>query len=144
MNPLKKKRERECERKSRCFLRWSEVFLTARLPRRGPVGRGAGQERGGSPDGTVRPSPELSPKGRATSRAGNPTVSLKAPQSAGVRAARSAPRGYLPRGPRVAGWPRPRIPTGGRGHRAPTSLGSGRCGGRGRFPLLLIFVPCFI
>lgn len=81
------------------------------------MGRGDGQERGGSPDGTVRPSPVLSQKGRATSGAGDPAVSLIStdPGSGGSSApAAGLPPARWPRVPGVAahphGGPRPPRP----------------------------------
>lgn len=64
------------------------------------MGRGAGQKRGGSLDGTVRPSPGLSQKGRAISGAGDPAVSLISPDPGGGGS--PAPAAGLP----PARWPR--------------------------------------
>lgn len=76
------------ERESPRFLRWSEVFLAARLPqlerdRRDRWGGEQGKSTAGTPTGAgqVRASPGISQKGRATSRVGNPAFPALFPLS---------------------------------------------------------------
>lgn len=136
MNPLKKKKK---GRISCYFLRWSEVFLTARVPRRGPVGRAAGQEGGGSPDGTVRPGPGTSQKGRATSGAGRPVVSVAEPGLPGGEQPTPRCRVLPPQGAAGGG-----IPTEGHGPPPPFPFARLRpLRAHGRFPPLLTGLPCF-
>lgn len=105
----KKERKKENYRKSRYFLRWSEVIL-----QRGLLRRGAGQGRGGSLDGTIRPSPGIPTAGRAAARAGNPAVPLR------LRLAGSSPV-------HAAGLPQPCLRVAEQPYRVPRATAAPLC-----------------